>query len=293
VLLADLEKIVAPANRHSNSPPALTNPKRSAQAGKLPYQMVARTGYLARGLVYAIVGLVALSVAAGVRRTPLTLTECLHELLGRPLGLVVVTSVAVGMACFALWRMAQGILDADNLGNAPRAWLRRLGYALSSLAYLGVAAVTTEIVFRMPSSTSTSSSKGWAAWLLGWPLGSVALGLIGAGFLGFGAATGIKAYRAPFEKEFDLKSSAAKWLVPIGRAGHAARALIFLLVGYFLVMSAYYSDVHQVKDMAGALNVLQHQPFGMIIYTAVAAGLTCFGVFEFIQALFRKVGALS
>jgi hypothetical protein len=111
--------------------------------------------------------------------------------------------------------------------------------------------------------------------------------------LGVGASTAIKAYRAPFEKEFDLKSSAAKWLVPIGRAGHAARALIFLLIGYFLVMSAYYSDVHQVKDMAGALNVLQRQRFGMIIYTAVALGLTCFGVFEFIQAFFRKVGDRS
>lgn len=291
-MLLPSEKTVASKNASAKSSRALKDAKRSARAGKLPYQFVARTGYFARGLVYAIVGLVALSVAAGLRRTALTLTGALHELFVRPLGLLVVSCVAVGMVCFALWRIAQGVLDADNLGTAPRAWVRRIGYALSSLAYLGIAAVATGVIFRMPSSNSTSS-KDWAAWLLSWPLGSVALGFIGFGFLGFSAATAMKAYRAPFEKEFDLKSSRAKWLVPIGRAGHAARALVFLLVGYFVLMSAYYSDVHQVKDMAGALNVLQHQRFGMIIYTAVATGLTCFGAFELFQALFRKVGNRS
>jgi hypothetical protein len=129
--------------------------------------------------------------------------------------------------------------------------------------------------------------------VLGWPLGSLALGLIGAGFLVIGTTTAVKAYRAPFKRDFDLKSSATKWLVPIGRAGHAARAIIFLLVGYFLIASAYDSDIHEVKDMAGALNVLQHQQYGMILYTAVAIGLTCFGLFEFVQAFFRKIGHRS
>jgi hypothetical protein len=170
--------------------------------------------------------------------------------------------------------------------------VQRASYALSSMAYLGIAAVAAGIVLRLPSQR-TSSPKGWAAWMLSWPLGSFALGVIGAGFLAVSATTAIKAYRAPFKKEFDLKSSTAKWLVPIGRAGHGARAIIFLLVGYFLMMSAYNSDVHEVKDMAGALNVLQRQQFGMVLYTSVAVGLTCFGIFEFIQALFRKVGGRS
>jgi hypothetical protein len=275
------------------SSPSLLKAKRSARAGKPPYQFVARMGYLARGLVYALLGLVALSVAAGTRENALNLTDALHELLQHPLGLLFISGIAVGMVCFALWRIAQGFLDADNLGSGPRAAVRRTGYALSSMAYLGIAATAAGTVLRPPSLSSTSFPKGWAAWLLSWPLGSFALGLIGAGFFVVGVSTAIKAYRASFEKEFDLKSSTAKWLVPIGRAGHGARALIFLLVGYFLMMSAYNSDVHEVKDMAGALNVLHHHQFGMFLYTAVAIGLTCFGVFEFIQALFRKVGDRS
>jgi hypothetical protein len=157
------------------------------------------------------------------------------------------------------------------------------------MAYVGTAAMAAGILLHSPSSSS-SSTKSWAAWFLSWPLGSVALGLLAAGFLGVGVTTAIKAYRAPFTKEFDLESPTAKWLVPIGRAGHGARAIIFFTVSYFLMMSAYDADVHELKDMAGALNALRSQRFGMVLYTSVAIGLTCFGVFEFIQAMFRRVG---
>lgn len=277
----------------NDTSPSLAKAKRAARAGGPTYQFIARTGYLARGLVYSIVGLVALSAAAGTRKNALSLTDALQVLLQRPFGLLLISGIAVGLVCFACWRIAQGLLDADNLGSGSRAALRRAGYAISSLAYLGTAAVAAGIALQLPSLHPTSSPQGWAAWVLGWPLGSLALGLIGAGFLVIGATTSVKAYRAPFKRDFDLKSSAAKWLVPIGRAGHAARAIIFLLVGYFLIASAYDSDIHEVKDMAGALNVLQHQRFGMILYTAVAIGLTCFGFFEFTQALFRKIGRRS
>ena len=131
---------------------------------------------------------VALSVAAGTRKNALTLSDALRELIHGPLGLVFVSAIAVGMMCFALWRIAQGFLDADNLGTGPRAAVRRAGSGLSSMAYFGIAAIAAGIALRLPSWTSTSSTKNWASWLLGLPLGSVALGLIGAGFLGAGAS---------------------------------------------------------------------------------------------------------
>lgn len=276
----------------NDSSPPLVKAKKSAQEGRPPFQFIARVGYLARGLVYGIVGLVALSAAAGTRKNALSLTDALQEMLQQPFGLFLISVIAVGMVSFACWRLAQGLLDADSLGTRPRAAVRRAAYAISSFAYLGIAAIAAGIVFELPSLHS-SSPQSWAAWVLAWPLGSVALGAVGAGFLLIGATTSVKAYGAAFKKDFDLKSSSAKWLVPLGRAGHATRAIIFLLVGYFLMVSAHDSDIHEVKDMAGALNVLQHQPYGMILYTALAVGLTCFGLFEFIQAFFRKIGYRS
>jgi Domain of Unknown Function (DUF1206) len=251
--------------------------------------MIARIGYVARGLVYAIVGLVALSAAVGARKNALSITGALQELFRQPMGTIVILGIAAGMTCFAFWRIAQGLLDADNLGNSPRAAFRRTAYGISSLAYFGLAAIAVETIFQV----STSSPRSWAAWVLSWPLGSVVLGLVGAGFLAVGAATAVRAYRAAFKEDFDLQSSTKKWLVPIGRAGHAARSIIFLLVGYFLIVSALQSNTHEVRDMAGALNVLQQQQFGMILYSSVAIGLVLFGLFEFLQALYRKVGHRS
>jgi hypothetical protein len=267
---------------------SLSRAKRSAREGKPLFQVVARIGYAARGLVYSIVGLVAISVAFGIRNTALSLTSVLQELLGQPLGTIVVWGIAAGMVCCAFWRLAQGLLDADRLGSGRRAVFRRIAYVLSSLAYFGLAALAIGVAFQVPPSGS--SPRGWAAWIIGWPLGPLALGLIGTGFLGLAATTALRAYRAPFKQEFELRSSIAKWLVPMGRAGHSARSIIFLIIGYFLISSAVHSNVREVRDMAGALNALQGQQFGMVLYTAVAAGLSLFGVFEFIQAFFRKVG---
>jgi hypothetical protein len=277
------------AARIPKKPSAVTTVKKAARAGNVPFQVIARTGYVARGMVYILVGMTALSAGMGARRNALGITGVLQEIFETRLGIILVLGIAAGMACFALWRIAQGVLDADNLGKTPRAVIRRAAYTASSLAYFALAAMAVETIFQV----STSSPRGWAAWILSWPLGSTLLGLVGFGFLAVGAGTAMRAYRAPFKKDLDLNPSTKKWLVPIGRAGHGARAIIFVLIGYFLTISAAHSNTHEVRDMAGALNALQEQQFGMVLYNSVALGLTSFGVFEFIQAIFRKVGRRS
>ena len=202
---------------------------------------------------------------------------------------MLVLGIAVGMACFALWRIAQGVLDADNLGKKPHALVRRAAYTVSSLAYFALAAMAVGTIFQV----STSSPRSWAAWISSWPLGSALLGLVGLGVLAVGAATAMRAFRAPFKRDLDLQPLAKKWLVAIGRAGHAARSVIFVLIGYFLIISAAQSNTREVRDMAGALDALQKQHFGMILYGSIALGLIAFGAFEFIQALYRKVGVRS
>jgi hypothetical protein len=275
--------------RIRKKPTSLTKAKRAARAGNPPFQIIARVGYVARGVVYLVVGMMALSAGLGARRNALGITDALQEVLRNRLGTVLVLGIALGMACFALWRIAQGVLDADNLGKNPRALVRRAGYSVSSLAYFALAAMAVGTIFQV----STSSPRSWAAWILSWPLGSAVLGLVGAGFLAVGAATAMRAFRAPFKDDLDVKPTAKKWLVTIGRAGHGARSVILILIGYFLVISAAHSNTREVRDMAGALNALQEQQFGMILYSSVALGLAAFGAFEFIQALYRKVGSRS
>ena len=115
------------------------------------------------------------------------------------------------------------------------------------------------------------------------------------GARGFGGRSGYCDARLSrsLQRDLDLQPLAKKWLVAIGRAGHAARSAIFVLIGYFLIISAAQSNTREVRDMAGALDALQKQHFGMILYSSIALGLIAFGAFEFIQALYRKVGVRS
>jgi hypothetical protein len=268
---------------------SLEKAESSAQAGRAPYQVIARIGYAARGLVYLIVGLVALSAASGARRNALNITEALQALFQEPMGAVVIVAIAVGMACFAIWRIAQGVLDADELGARPQAVLRRAAYALSSLIYFGLAAAAVRTLLRSGASSS-SSPQSWAGWLLSTPYGWVALALVAAGFFVVGIAIAIRAWRAPFKKDVDVQPPKKTWLVTIGRIGEAVRAIVFLLIGYSILMAARFANTDNVQDMAGVLNGLQQQRFGMALLTAVAFGLVLFGVFEVIEALTRKVG---
>jgi hypothetical protein len=219
-------------------------------------------GYAARGLVYCIVGLTALAVAIGTRQRPVSLTDSLNDLSREAFGTLVSGSIGLGMSCFALWRISQGVLDADNLGSDYNALLRRTAYSLSALLYFGVAVIAAETTLRFHMKASPSTSpQSWAAWLLGLPLGSLVLAVIGIGFCAVAMSTVIRGYRAIFKNDLDLQASAKRYLVPIGRAGYVARATIYAIVGYFLVRSAFTVNVHEVRDMAGALNVIQQQPF--------------------------------
>jgi hypothetical protein len=237
-------------------------------------------------MVYATVGVAALSVIFGSRTRALSFTEALSDVSGKVTGRVLIIGIAFGLLCFALWRLAQGLFDADRLGSDLKGILRRSVYAFSSVAYLGSAAVAIRIGIY---GGSPGSPHGLAARALSWPMGSFFLALVGAGSIGVALGAGLKACRSPSEKPLNVNSQASSWMLPIGRAGNSARGFVYLIIGYFLVVTAYSGDIREVRDMGGALNALLSQPYGVYLYLAVALGLLAFGIFEFIEGIFRRV----
>ena len=74
-----------------------------------------------------------------------------------------------------------------------------------------------------------------------------------------------------------------------GRLGHAARGLVFIVIGVFLAQAALQSDPDEARGLGGALSALAAQPFGPYLLGLVACGLVAFGLFMFVVVCYRRI----
>ena len=75
----------------------------------------------------------------------------------------------------------------------------------------------------------------------------------------------------------------------VGFAGHAARMVLFSLVGVFLVRAAWLHDPSEAIGLDEALAKLAHQEHGTVWLGAAAVGLFAYGVFSVMQARYREI----
>jgi hypothetical protein len=254
-------------------------------------EQFARLGYAARGAVSLLVGSLALLAAFGRGGEATGSKGALLSLLSQPTGKVLLAVVAFGLLGFAVWRFLQAVLDADGRGRSAKALAARMGQGISAGVYVSLAlfAASVALAYR-GGDDGDQSARDWTAWLLTQPFGRWLVGVVGLAIIGAAAGMAAKAWTASFRQHLDC-GEAASWVVPLGRAGYAARAVVFLVVGGFLMVAAWQSDPSEARGLGGALLALQEQPYGWTLFALVAAGLAAFGLFNFAQARFRRIAA--
>src|SRR5262245_61789155 len=178
---------------------------------------MARAGYVARGLVYVILGGFALLAALGGERAPGT-KGALQKLIAQPLGTSLLCAVALGPLCFAVWRLAQSILDADHDGSSAMAIARRAFYGANALFYVALAGWAASLALaRSRGPYNGREVRDWTAWLMAQPLGRVAVGALGAAIAAAGVAVAAKAFSGGFARRLELEAQTQAWLLPLGR----------------------------------------------------------------------------
>ncbi len=241
-----------------------------------------RLGYAARGLVYLLLGYLALSTAGKAKEGPNAVFDLLQDV---PLGTPLLYLVAIGLLAYAAFKAIDAASDLENHGDDAAGKGKRIGSAASALAHLVLAYTAYQFATgAKQQSGETQSSQETAGSLLTWEMGPLLLGLVGAGFLIAAAMQAKSAYTAGFMKR--IGGGAPSWVKPIGRAGYAARVVIFALIGWSLVKSAWLTQSSEVKGLGDVVVALRDSG---AIYQLVALGLILFGVFSLITARYRIV----
>ncbi|HEY7773341.1 MAG TPA: DUF1206 domain-containing protein [Marinagarivorans sp.] len=245
----------------------------------------ARVGYAARGVIYLMIGGLAVMTAFGSGGKTTGTKGALTSLLEQPFGQIMFGLVAIGLFCYSGWRAVQCISDTDNHGTNGKGLAIRAGLLISSITHLLLAIWAFSVLFGSGSSGSSNGASG----LIGHTWGRWLLGAAGIAIIGAGIAHLIKGWKAGFEKYMDIPSQHRGWAVPMCRFGLVSRGAVYCLVGFFLVSSVVAAGSADLKNVGEALTWLRDQPFGIWLLGVTAVGLFSFGVYSGLEAMYRRI----
>ena len=259
-------------------------------------ERMARLGYTTKGIVYAIVGVLAVQAALGTGGKTTDTKGALGAIAQQPFGQFLLALVVIGLIGYVLWRFIEAIQDPEHKNsNNAEGWARRIGYAISGIIYASLALSAIRLILGSGSGGSSSTSaQDWTARLLSQPFGQWLVGVVGALIIGSGFHEFYKAYKAKFRRELKLHQMSATeetWATRISRFGIAARGVVFIMIGFFLIQAARQSDASEARGLDGALETLSQQPYGPWLLGIVALGLVAYAVYMWVQARYRRISA--
>ena len=251
------------------------------------FHLMARAGYGARGVVFLLIA--ALALFSGIAGGDADTQSALQTLLQQPLGRVWIALVGLGLAGFVVWRLAQSLANADGQDDNFKGYLIRASLFGSAATYAGLAVTCLAMALQSASGGGSGGEQGLAAWAMAQPFGRYLAGAIGIGFVVGGAVTAAKGLRRSFGRYLVLDAQKNTPAVLISIYGLVARGLVFAIVGVFFLYAAFTIDPQQAGGTAEALAYVRQLPFGGIIYGIVALGLAAFGVYNFVEARYRRI----
>jgi hypothetical protein len=272
----------------------MNNPLRRAMREASPSIVwLARLGFVAKALVYFIVGGVAARVAFGMGGRTTDTRGALGTILAQPFGRLLLGAVAVGLFGYAAWLLLSAVLDAEGRGSGLAGMLARIGAAVRGLTHAALGAQTIFIILGS-RTRGGNATREWTAWLLAAPLGAWMVAIAGAAVMGYGGYQFYCVVAGNLAKGLDLAAlgaPAARWAVRFGRFGMAARGLLFSVIGFFLIRAALMYDARQAKGVAQALRTLTARANPSWLLGVVAIGLVSYGIYELYEARYRRIRA--
>jgi hypothetical protein len=274
--------------------PSLSSPARraSSQARRASHStaaaVLARAGLTARGVIYLLVGLVAILIAVGRSGREADQAGALKLLASQPYGLVALWLLGLGFAAYALWRLSEAAfgVTGEGRGAGPR-----LKSAARAVIYLSFAVLTFNIIAGTGGSQA-SREQDWSAKAMHHTGGRWLVGIVGAVIVIAGIVLIIEGVRAKFMRllETGQMSPRTRAVVKrLGMIGTIARGAIFALAGALVIEAAISYQPSKARGLDKALLTLRGQPFGEVLLVVAALGLIIFGIYALCEARWHKV----
>ena len=248
----------------------------------------ARFGIAARGVVYVVIGFLAIKVALGAGGKAADQQGAMAAIAKQPAGTVMLALVAIGLLGYASWRLLRAALGGtrgqDDLKD-------RVDGVASGISYAILFAAAVKILAGSGGGGGADPDDA-AGGVLGWPGGPWLVGIVGAVVIGVGLQQGYKGVTRKFMEETDTHTMDGRvkhGYTAFGIFGHLARMAVFGLIGWFLIKAAIDFDPDEAVALDGALAKLAHAPYGPVLLGAVAAGLIGFGAFSLVESRYRRV----
>jgi len=247
-------------------------------------ELLERLGYVARGALYAVMGLLLLGVALRVGGGQTTdLSGSLVFLIGNPFGRLVLIIFSIGLAAYSLWGFVRAIYDPLHRGSDASGYMARLGFVTSALSYAAIVIFALQILVGSGGASGDSTQRTIAS-VLAHPAGGFLTILIGLVAAGMGVGQFMEAYRATFKKDLEgteMTASERDVAVGLGRFGMLARGVTFLVIGWFLIQAGIHHDAAQAQGFGGAFLFLLSQPYGRWLVGIIALGFVALGLHSF------------
>ncbi|NEZ04705.1 DUF1206 domain-containing protein [Wenzhouxiangella sp. XN201] len=225
--------------------------------------------------------------------TPKSTRGALGELLNHPGGSTLLVVILLGLLCYSMWRFAEAVFDTDDHGRSLKGLVVRMGLLVSCILHLLLALLMFDIVFQLGIfvvyDSGDNGSRTWVGWLMSQPAGRWAVAVVGIAVLGAGVAHLVKGYRKKYDRFLQIPSDKRRWTDPVCRTGLYARGLVFLIIGYLLILAAWRVTPDETQGLEGALDWLLAHTHGRILLGAMGLGLLAFSGYSALQAGFRSI----
>jgi hypothetical protein len=248
-----------------------------------------RAGYAARGVVYLLVGVLAVMAAWGGGRTAGP-REALASLVGETGGSALLALVGLGLLGYAAWRVIDAVMDLEAYGSGAKGLFARGAMTVAGLVYLALGVYAFSLIGG--GGGGSGGAEGLTAKLMAQPFGRWLVMLAGLAVIGAGGYYIAKAVTEKYKRELVANRTTEK-LDPALKAGLIVQGIVIAIVGGFLLWAGWTHDASEAGGLGQALQAVREAPFGRWLLTAVGVGLALFALFCAVQARYRVLPGVA